>query len=522
MLRWNSFLTDAIVEGLRNQEVTSLLLEDEDLWWPDYCIFLELGMLEGDHKIFERKEVLRAVLGMDLFPFSGILEKVLSLPAEHRIFRKTEVVRMMLQRCRFDLPTNAVLEGLTDLPAEHGIFKDKKMRIVQVILERETMPSDFMLYELGNLPMDHEILRSPHRIRWVLNNMDRSNEERSQELIKWIFRRYDVLELLMHWNDFPSENILKGLRNQEVTRVLLYSLDLMLYLGRPGCYRILCNILEGLGTLDEKHEVFGREKILTAVLMMAVFPNIDVLQRVLHLPINHGIFRKLITFLIVLLARETMPSDAVLEGLGNLRDNHRIFRKKTLLKVLLDLNTLPDGNLLDRLGMLDEDKIEVGNNWILEREDVIRVIVYWNMLPDDAVLEGLRNPNIARLILELHLMASDALFKVLRELAKRMNSWILGKPEILLRVILKMRTISTGLLKLKFVPNVHGIFEKEAAMEVILERSRVPTDSVLNGLGELPEAHQIFQNKAALRKVMDKKTMPDGEELQELMRSTQE
>jgi len=245
---------------------------------------------------------------------------------------------------------------------------------------------------------------------------------------------------------------------------------------------------------------------------------------------NNWILAKPKVLLRAILIFRRLPCDNVLEELKGLPADHIVFAKpEVLLIAIFKIRKIPDPNSAVFKKLVERDN----NDLIFQMPEILlRAILIMEKMPGDSILKELKDlpadhivfkkpVNLLIAILEKGKIPNET---VLQRLKGVMDDDLFRRLEIL-RVLLWMDKFPNKIVLLRVVilSVEHKIFSKPlVVVEMILERDTMPAGSVLNGLGELPEAHQIFQNKAALRKVMDEETMPDEEELQELIRSTQQ
>jgi hypothetical protein len=337
-----------------------------------------------------------------------------------------------------------VLEGILNLDEETKKNVLGINNLMRVLLALKAMPAEAVLKGLGGLGEDD----------------------------KWILKREDVLELILRWGGVPFKDALKGLRKQEVTRLLLENGNL-----KPSD-----NILEGLGTLDEGHKIFIRLEILRAVLGMDEFPKLGVLQAVVDLPAGHGIFSKPPEVLRVILKYGLVPADTILKRLVWMWAHHYnwIFGREKFLRVVLDMETMPADAVLEGLRRLPD------SDWIFEEQykDILGAVLVLGRLPSGAALEGLRKLHIANLILTRKLKPTDAVLEGLGTFED--GDWIFEDLEVLELILSRARMLSDAALR--------GL-RKLHVVKLILTYKLEPTDTVLEGLGKLPDSDWIFEER---------------------------
>jgi hypothetical protein len=322
-----------------------------------------------------------------------------------------------------------------------------------------------------------------------------------------------VLEGILNLDEETKKNVL-GINN--LMRVLL-ALKAM-----PAD-----RVLKELGRLEDSNWIFGEQykDILGVVLVLGKIPSEKVLE---------GLKKPNVAGLV--LSCEWTPSNAVLKGLGRLETDYWIFENLEVLKMLLTSwlhmpsNTALEGlrrpnvaKLILTYKLEPDDKIlEVlvrleDSYWIFEEQykDILGAVLILGRLPSGAALEGLKKPNVARTILTYELKPSDNILEVLVRLED--SYWIFEEQykDILGAILVLERLLSGAALEGLKKPNV---------ARLILNMKTSPGEVVLNELGNLPGNHKIFKhkNKNALRQVLGMETMPSEEELQELIRNTQE
>jgi hypothetical protein len=442
LLRRATMPADVILQGILNLDgelrsrvlsinnLMKVLLDREAM--PDIDVLDRLGNLDANHEIFMKPGIVRVILEYGLMPTDTILERLVWLyDCHYWFFGREKFLRVVLASEKMpseyllnilknlgmnEFPNKDVLQAVVDLPLEHGIFR-KSPGVLRVVLSMSAPLSMDALNGLGNLDDNHEIFRKLDIVRvilkygllvtdnilgrlvWMLDHhyywifwkekflrMLLAMEVLPSDVVlkglgglgkeyDWIWDREDVLELILRWGMIPSKDLLKVLRNQEVTRLLLEN----------GNLRLSDKISEGLVNLSDDHKIFIRQEILRAVLGMDEFPNIDVLQAVVDLPLEHGIFRKSPGVLRVVLSMSAPLSMDALNGLGNLDANHEIFRKLDIVRVILKYGLIVTDNILGRLVWLCDHYY-----WIFWKEKFLRMLLDLEALPTDSVLDGLR------------------------------------------------------------------------------------------------------------------------------------
>jgi hypothetical protein len=280
-----------------------------------------------------------------------------------------------------------------------------------------------------------------------------------------IYEEHDVLKLMLITGKVPFDNtfdndILKGLRKPNVAGVILkYHL------------RIFISFLSFLSVNVEKVKV---------ILKYHMDVSDDILRELGKRKNDDLVFQIPEILLSAILTMGKIPDDGILETLKGLPENHLIFQMpEVLLIAVLKIGKIPSDDILREL---KKEK----NRWLLERsETLLRAILNIGKIPDDGILKTLKG------LPENHL--------------------IFQMPEVLLRMLL-LGKVALGDSILKEFENVsaeHGIFEREAAVEAILARKKMPTGNVLDGLAELPKDHPIFETPKLLGIVLDREFMPN-------------
>jgi hypothetical protein len=219
----------------------------------------------------------------------------------------------------------ALIFRLGYIPSEGALEVLRGLKVVTGLLElarRGVKPSDKFLEGFGRLgePETEWILKAGKEDKRILKNEDVLNV-----IIK--LGEVRLLSISPDRNWMPSNAALAALRKHEViTKVLMENEHL-----RPSDA-----VLEGLGALPPGHHIFQERRVI----------RLQATSRGgVHIP---AVFQESVV-LIAILERDTMPTGSVLEGLGNLPNDHLIFVNLPALKKVMDKRTMPNDNKLRKI-----------------------------------------------------------------------------------------------------------------------------------------------------------------------------